>query len=60
MATLSDHPEYQKPRALEKPSSKHLIPTPEVKPPREVSVRVKFIRLGEVSLFINKFIIKRM
>jgi len=29
---------------------------PKVKPPREVSLRVKFIRLGEVSFIINLYL----
>jgi hypothetical protein len=34
-------------------NSKKLNVIPKVKPPREVSLRVKFIRLGEVSFITN-------
>ncbi|CAF1554302.1 unnamed protein product [Rotaria magnacalcarata] len=56
MTSLLDHPDFQKRRQIENTNSKQLSPSPStVKPPREVSVRVKFIRLGEVITLEEKF-----
>jgi len=37
-------------------NSKRLNIIPKIQSPREVSLRVKFIRLGEVSLIINLYL----
>ena len=51
MTSSSTYPDFQLQRQSEKTNSKLLNPSLHKKPPREVSLRVKFIRLGEVSFY---------
>ncbi|CAF4182111.1 unnamed protein product [Rotaria sp. Silwood2] len=56
MMTLSStHPNFQLEQQIETTNSKLLNPSLNIKPPREVSLRVKFIRLGEVITLEEKF-----
>ena len=50
----SSHQHLHAQRPVTDTSSKRLNTVPKVKPPREVSLRVKFIRLGEVSLSLDR------
>jgi hypothetical protein len=49
MIPSSTHQRFQIQRSTNEINSKRLNSLPDIKPPREVFLRVKFIRLGEVS-----------
>ena len=49
MTPSASYQRFQIQRSANEINSKRLNNSPNVKPPREVSLRVKFIRLGEVS-----------
>ncbi|CAF0795572.1 unnamed protein product [Rotaria sordida] len=55
MTSSSTYPDFQIQRQSEKTNPKLLNPSLHIKPPREVSLRVKFIRLGEVITLEEKF-----
>ncbi|CAF3586627.1 unnamed protein product [Rotaria sp. Silwood2] len=55
MTLSSTHPNFQLEQQIETTNSKLLNPSLNIKPPREVSLRVKFIRLGEVITLEEKF-----
>ncbi|CAF0798648.1 unnamed protein product [Rotaria sp. Silwood1] len=52
---ISNHQDLQIQQVIMNNYSKTLNTLPKVKPPREVSLRVKFIRLGEVNTLHEKF-----
>jgi hypothetical protein len=49
MLPSSSHQRFEIQRSINEIDSQRLNSSPSVKPPREVFLRVKFIRLGEVS-----------
>jgi hypothetical protein len=49
MTASSTQQRFQMHRPINEMNSQRLSIIPSVKPPREVALRVKFIRLGEVS-----------
>jgi hypothetical protein len=56
MLPSSSHQRFEIQRSINEIDSQRLNSSPSVKPPREVFLRVKFIRLGEVSLIINLYL----
>ncbi|CAF1149567.1 unnamed protein product [Rotaria sordida] len=52
---IIDHQDFPTQQVIMDNYSKKLNTSPKVKPPREVSLRVKFIRLGEVNTLHEKF-----
>ena len=55
MTPSASHQHFQIQRPVDETNSKRLNVSRSVKPPREVALRVKFIRLGEVSSYLFIF-----